>query len=156
MRSNIVRTASGARVTSTLREQPTRAEGLLAALRGLEEGGERLQVLRALVRERRHRAARIDARWALQVGDLEGDPLVLCALVAEIGRTQEVAACAEIAVAVQAPDDCEELRPCDRLRITGEVLLRGPLRNERDVLARQRFLCGRATVGEDPHRDRKS
>src|SRR5438128_4229667 len=108
MRSNIVRTASGARVTSTLRKQPTRAEGLLAALRGLEEGGERLQVLRALVREGRHRAARIDARRALQMRDLEGDALVLRALGRQVRRAEEVAPRAEVGMAVQTPDDREQ------------------------------------------------
>src|SRR5437868_8806365 len=134
MRSNIVRTASGARVTSTLREQPTRAEGLLAALRSLEEGGERLQVLRALVRELRHRAARIDARRALQVGDLEGDALVLRPLGAEVGRTEVVAADAEVGMAVQAADDREELGAAHRLGIAREVLLLHPGRDVGEIL----------------------
>src|SRR5437763_1522299 len=153
MRSNIVRTASGARVTSTLREQPTRAEGLLAALRGLEEGGERLQVRRPLVRERRHRAARLDARRALQVGDLEGDALVLRALVAEVGRTEVVAADAEVGVAVEAADDGEELGTAHRLGVAREMLLLRPGRHVGEVLGAERLLRGRATVGEHPHRD---
>src|SRR5213080_2370108 len=134
MRSNIERTASGARVTSTLREQPTRSGPLLAALRCLEEDGQRLQVLRALVVEPRHRAARIDAGWAFQVRDLEGDALVLRAFVAQIGGAEIVAADAEVGVAVEAADDGEELGSPHRLGIAGEVLLLRPTGNVREVL----------------------
>ena len=104
MRSNIERTASGARVTSTPREQPTRSGPLLAALRRLEEDGQRLQVLGALAVEARHRAPRIDASRAFQVRDLECDALVLRALVAQVGRAEVVTPDAEVGVAVETAD----------------------------------------------------
>src|SRR5439155_22312798 len=126
MRSNIVRTASGARVTGTLREQPTRSGPLLAALRRLEEDGQRPEVLGPLVGELGHRAARIDARRALQVGDLEGDALVLRAFIAQVRRAEVVAADAKVGVAVEAADDGEELRAPNRLGVAGEVLLLRP------------------------------
>src|SRR5207248_3300377 len=127
MRSNIVRTASGARVTSTLRKKPTCAEGLLAALRGLEEGGQRLEVLGSLARERRHRAAGVDARRALEVRDLERDALVLRALGRQVGRAEVVAADAVVRVAVEAADDGEQLRPGDRLGVAAQLLLLDPV-----------------------------
>src|SRR4051812_26048252 len=114
MRSNIERTASGARVTSTPRGQPTRSEWLLAALRGLEEGGQLPQLRRPLTVETRHRATGIDARRTLQVRDLEGDTLVLRPFVAQVGCPEVVAAGTEVRMAVEAADDCEHLGPGDR------------------------------------------
>src|SRR5689334_11447175 len=98
MRSNIVRTASGARVTATTRRQPI---GALGALRCLEERGQGVKVLLTLVGKRGHRAAFVDARGAAKVGDLERDALVLRALGAQVRRTQVVGAGAEIGVAVE-------------------------------------------------------
>src|SRR5436190_15244955 len=123
MRSNIERTASGARVTGTLREQPTCRRVLLAALRRLQEGRQGAEVLRPLAGEGGHRAARVDARRALEVRDLEGNPLVLRAFIGQIGRTEVVAADTFVGVAVQAADHREELRPGHRLRVVRELLL---------------------------------
>src|SRR5262245_62148811 len=140
MRSNIERTASGARVTGTLRGQPTCSGVLLAALGCLEEGGQGSEVLRPLAGEGRHRAARIDARGALQVRDLEGDPLVLRSLVAEIGRTEIVTPDAKVGMAVETADDREELRPLHGHGIVGESLLLRPRRHMREVLHPERLL----------------
>src|SRR5215813_8091304 len=134
MRSNIERTASGARVTGTLRGQPTCSGVLLAALGGLQERGQGGEVLRPLAGEGRHRAARIDARRTLQVLDLEGDPLVLRALCTEVGRTEVVTTDAEVGVTIETADDREELRPLDGHRVVRETLLLRPRRHVREVL----------------------
>src|SRR5262249_20621832 len=140
MRSNIERTASGARVTGTLRGQPTCSGVLLAALRRLQEGGQGSEVLRPLAGEGRHRTARIHARWALQVLDLEGDALVLRALCTEVGRAEVVAPDAEVGVAVETADDREELRSLDGHGVVGEALLLCPRRHVRQVLHTERLL----------------
>src|SRR5262249_17986860 len=139
MRSNIERTASGARVTGTLRGQPTCSGVLLAALRRLQEGGQGSEVLRPLTGKRRHRAARIHARGALQVLDLEGDPLVLRALCTEVGRTEVVTAHAEVGVTVETTDDRKELRALDGHRVVRETLLLRPRRHVRQVLHSERL-----------------
>src|SRR5436189_2948689 len=84
---------------------------LLRALGGLEEGGDLAQVRVAEppgAPERRHRRALVHAARALEVGDLEGDPLVLRTLGTQVRRTQLRAADAEICVAVEAARAGEE------------------------------------------------
>src|SRR5436190_24076648 len=81
---------------------------LLRALGGLEESSDLAQVRFAEVRERRHRRALVHAARALEVVDLEGDPLLLGALGAQVRRTQLRAADAEVRVAVEAARRCEE------------------------------------------------
>src|SRR6266536_2284572 len=71
---------------------------LLRAFGGLEEGGELAQVGFAKRREHRHRRALVDAARALEVRDLEGDPLVLRALGAQVGGAELRAADAEVRV----------------------------------------------------------
>src|SRR5881275_1920882 len=108
MRSNIVRTASGASLpVSTLTRRV-----LLRALGGLEEVRELVQVVRAERREDRHRRPLVDAARAPEVRDLEGDPLLLGALGAEIRGPEVRGADAEIGVAGSTARDGEHVRPC--------------------------------------------
>src|SRR3954469_3191330 len=123
------------------------------ALGRLEECRELREAVVAEVRERRHRRAGVLARRALEVLDLEVDPLVLRAFRSEIGRAEVRAAVAEVGVAVQTARDREQLRPGDRLLVPREALLLRPRRHMPDQLGAESLLRGRALVREDAHRD---
>src|SRR5579885_426941 len=126
---------------------------LFAALGGLEEGGELLQVILAQAGEARHRAAAVHAGRALEVRDLEGDALVLRALRGEVRRAEVVAAGPVVGVAVEAAGDREEPGARDRGRIVRKALRLRAARHLREQLAAERLLRGRALVGEHAHRD---
>src|SRR6266498_3618578 len=113
------------------RKTCTRVSSLFGALRGLEEDGELSQVGVAELSEARHLRARVDAARALEVVDLERDPLVLRALLREVGRAEVRRAGPEIGVAVGAACLGEQLRPRNCGRVVREALLGGPLRHER-------------------------
>src|SRR5579871_6285727 len=152
MRSNIDRTASGASVTArTAYAFGPGPEWLLRALRSFEERREFGEVLGPLRCEARHRAARVDARRALQVRDLEEDPVVLRALGREVRSAQVVVPGAEVGVAVQAPDLGEQPRPRDGDRVVLEALLLRPRRDVLQLLRAESLLRDRAAVGEDCH-----
>src|SRR6266540_4666730 len=135
------------------RKTCTRASSLTRALRGLEEDGELFQVGVAELPEARHLRARIDAARALEVVDLELDPLVLRALLRKGGRAEVRRAGPEIGVAVGTAGLGEQLRPRNRGRVVRETLLGRPFRYQRDHLARDRLLRRRALVREHAHRD---
>src|SRR5581483_7502281 len=80
----------------------------LVAPRRLEERRELPEPRSPEVLEGRHRRARVDARWALQVTDLEVDPLVLRPLRRQVGRAREAPADPLVDVAVGAADDGEQ------------------------------------------------
>src|SRR6266542_819599 len=90
---------------------------LLSSLRRFEERRERAQVLLAARVEMGHRRTGVDAARALEVADLELDPLVLGAFAREVGRAELGAAGAEVRMAVQAAGLGEQLRSRDRFRI---------------------------------------
>src|SRR5437762_14101423 len=119
---------------------------LLRALGTLEERGELLETRGTKSPERRHRRARVDARRALQVRDLEREALVLRTLGRQVRRAREPTARAEVRVAVEAARDGEEVRARDRRRVVREALLLRPRRNQRLELGAKRFLCRRALV----------
>src|SRR5919201_6769242 len=83
------------------RKTRKRARSLRPLLR-FEEHRHPLQVGLAVLRERRHRRSLVDAARALQVGDLEGDALVLRSLGGEVPRAEGRRADVEICVAVEA------------------------------------------------------
>src|ERR671931_500711 len=126
---------------------------LLRALGTLEERRELLETCVTKSAERRHRRARVHARRALQVRDLEGDALVLRALRSEFGRAWEPAAGAEVGVAVETARDREEVRPGDGLLVLREALLLRPRRHEGLQLRAERLLGSGALVREHAHRD---
>ncbi len=123
--------------------QARRARRLLRSLRGVEEGCELGEVLDPLAGEARHRASLVHARGALQVRDLEGDPLVLRPFGREVGRTEVVVALTEVGVAVEAADRGEEPCASDRDRVVLEALLLRPARDELDQLRAERLLGDR-------------
>src|SRR5947199_3441532 len=104
-----------------------RRRRLLRALGRLEEGCELPEIVRAEVLEARHRRAGVDAGRALEVVDLELDPLLLRAFVRQVRSARKAAARPQIAMAVQTADLGEDLRARNRVRGEGFPLL--PLRH---------------------------
>src|SRR5712691_2678837 len=129
------------------------SKALLRTLRRLEERGELPQVLLAERVELRHGRARIDTRRALQVPDLEVDPLVLRTLGGKVRRPELRPADTQIRVAVETTGLREQLRARDRGRVVREALLLRPRRHLAHELAAERLLRGRALVREHAHRE---
>src|SRR5947208_13571209 len=96
---------------------------LLRALGTLEERRELLEACVTKSGERRHRRARVDARRAFQVRDLERDALVLRTFVRQVRRPREPAARAQVCVAVEAARDGEEVRAGHGALVVREALL---------------------------------
>src|ERR671934_632555 len=89
---------------------------LLRALGGLEEGRDLPELAVGEGGERRHRRAGVDAARALEVRDLELDPLVLRALGGQPGGPEVRRARAEVGVAVEAARRREQPRARNRVR----------------------------------------
>src|SRR5689334_1469116 len=116
----------------------------LRALRRLEEDREIVQVLVAETREGRHRRARVHARRALEVPDLEVDAELLRPDRREVRSAGEAAARVDVRVAVEAARLGEEACPWHgALR---EVLLLHPLGHGTQRLRAERLLRRRALV----------
>src|ERR1044072_335830 len=128
-------------------------ERLFPALGTLEERRELLETCVTKSAERRHRRARVDARGALQVRDLERNALVLRAFGRQVRRAGETAAGAFVGMAVEATRDGEEIRARDRRLVVREALLLGPRRHKRLQLRAERLLRRRTLVREHAHRD---
>ena len=102
--------------------------------------------------ERRHRRARVHARRALQVVDLELDALALRALVPRGRARRGSRAGAEVRVAVQAADLGEQLRAGDRASAAG-CSSSTQLGTVADVLARRATPSRSRPSRSAPHRD---
>src|SRR3982751_3219947 len=113
MRSNIVRTESGASVTP-LSVRARCQVRLLRALGGFEERRDLFQTIVSEACERRHRRAGVDARRALEVRDLEGDALVLRAFGGQLGGAEVGAAVAVVGVTIEAARNGEQVCARDR------------------------------------------
>src|SRR5262245_34454823 len=113
MRSNIVRTPSGASVPDSMPASWSPFSAIrslgLGALGGFEEDGEVAQVLGAELRERGHRRSRRLARRIRQVVYLPLEAAVAQSLLTEVRRAEVVSPVAEVRVAVQAPGLREQL-----------------------------------------------
>src|SRR5205085_4155605 len=102
------------------------------------------QVRCAEIGEGRHRRALVHAARALEMGDLEGDALVLRSLGAQVRRAELRTAGAEVLVAVEAAGGREEIRSGNSVR--RQVLLLHPSGYRSAQRGAERFLRGGALV----------
>src|ERR671935_1608293 len=136
------RAAYGAPDAPVMPRKMRTEDSMLGPFRGLEERCELLQVRLAERSEDRHRRALVDAARALQVRDLECDPLSLRALGAQVRRTELRAADAEIGVAGRAAGLGEEPRTGHGRLVAREALLLRPARHRGEHLAGERLVRG--------------
>src|SRR6185369_9880369 len=127
-------------------------KALFCPLGGLEENRQLAQVCVAEVGEGRHRGALVDAAWALEMRDLEGDALVLRTLGGQVGRAEQRAADAVVGVAVEAAGGRKELGA--GYGLWRKLLGLDPVRHVGQELGAERLLRRGALVRQHAHRER--